>query len=211
MKGLKIPLPVLYTFRRCPYAIRARMALSNSDIKVEIREVSLKNKPQAMLDLSKKGEVPVLVVDEKVIDESLDIMLWALKFNDPDGWYSQYTETESKIALQLITQNDEEFKEWLDKYKYADHHPEYNQEYYREKCGEYFLVLETALQNKAYLMGENISLADIAIFPFVRQFAMVNQNWFDHCHYPGIRNWLTSLLDLPLFTRVMAKTPTSDF
>jgi glutathione S-transferase len=211
VKGFKMPLPVLYTFRRCPYAIRARMALSNSDIKVEFREVSLKNKPQAMLDLSKKGEVPVLVVDEKVIDESLDIMLWALKFNDPDGWYSQYTETESKIALQLITQNDEEFKEWLDKYKYADRHPEFNQEYYREKCGHYLLVLETALKNKAYLMGENISLADIAIFPFVRQFAMVDKSWFDHCHYPGIRNWLTSLLGLPLFTRVMAKTPTNEF
>jgi len=111
-----MPLPVLYSFRRCPYAIRARMALFNSDIKVEIREVSLKNKPQAMLDLSNKRKVPVLVVDDKVIDESLDIMLWALKFNDPDGWYSQYTETETTIAMQLITQNDEEFKTWLDKY-----------------------------------------------------------------------------------------------
>ena len=204
-----MPLPVLYTFRRCPYAIRARMALFNSDINVEIHEVSLKNKPQTMLDLSKKGKVPVLVVDGKVIDESLDIMLWALKVKDPDGWYSQYTETDIKIAMQLITQNDEEFKAWLDKYKYADRHPEFNQEYYREKCGKYLLVLETTLQNKSYFLGENISLADIAIFPFVRQFAMVDKGWFDHCHYPGVRNWLASLLILPLFTRVMAKTPTS--
>ena len=206
-----MPLPVLYSFRRCPYAIRARMALFNSDIKVEIREVSLKNKPQDMLDLSKKGTVPVLVVNDKVIDESLDIMLWALSINDPDGWYSHFTESESKITLQLITQSDEEFKVWLDKYKYADRHPEFNQEYYREKCGEYLLILETALQKNSYLMGENISLGDIAIFPFVRQFAMVDKSWFDHCHYSGVRNWLASLLDLPLFTRVMAKTPTSEF
>ncbi len=206
-----MPLPVLYTFRRCPYAIRARMALFNSDINVEIHEVSLKNKPQTMLDLSKKGKVPVLVVDEKVIDESLDIMLWALAIKDPDGWYSQYTETDIKIAMQLITQNDEEFKAWLDKYKYSDRHPECSQEYYREKCGDFLLILETTLQNNSYLIGEKITLGDIAIFPFVRQFAMVNQNWFDHCHYPGVRNWLANLLDLPLFTRVMAKTPTSEF
>jgi glutathione S-transferase len=205
-----MPLPVLYSFRRCPYAIRARMALFNSDIKIEIREVSLKNKPQAMLDLSKKGTVPVLFFDDQIIDESLDIMLWALTINDPDGWHSHFTETESKIAFQLIAQSDEEFKVWLDKYKYADRHPEFNQEYYREKCGEYLLVLETALQKNPFLMREKISLGDIAIFPFVRQFAMVDIGWLDHSPYPLVRNWLASLLDLPLFTRVMAKTTSSE-
>ncbi len=200
-------LPLLYSFRRCPYAIRARMALFNSDIQIDIHEVSLKNKPRAMLELSSKGTVPVLVVDDQVIDESLDIMLWALNINDPDGWYADYSEAEKSHAMQLITQNDEEFKGWLDKYKYADRHPEFSQDYYREKCEVFLQVLETALEKSAYLMGETISLADIAIFPFIRQFAMVDKNWFDQCAQPGIRNWLNSLLDLPLFTHVMAKTP----
>ena len=127
-------LPLLYSFRRCPYAIRARMALFNSDIQIDIHEVSLKNKPRAMLELSSKGTVPMLVVDDQVIDESLDIMLWALNINDPDGWYADYSEAEKSHAMQLITQNDEEFKGWLDKYKYADRHPEFSQDYYREKC-----------------------------------------------------------------------------
>jgi glutathione S-transferase len=203
-------LPVLYSFRRCPYAIRARMALFNSDIKIAIHEVSLKNKPQAMMDLSSKGTVPVLLVDDIVIDESLDIMLWALNINDPDEWCSQYTESEIKHAIQLITQNDEEFKEWLDKYKYADRHPEFSQEYYRGNCEKYLQVLETALQDKTYLIREKITLADIAIFPFIRQFAMVDKNWFDHCHYPGVRHWLNNFLGSDLFMRVMAKTPATE-
>jgi glutathione S-transferase len=200
-------LPLLYSFRRCPYAIRARMALFNSDIQIDIHEVSLKNKPRAMLELSSKGTVPMLVVDDQVIDESLDIMLWALNINDPDGWYADYSEAEKSYAMQLITQNDEEFKGWLDKYKYADCHPEFSQDYYREKCEVFLQVLETALEKSAYLMGETISLADIAIFPFIRQFAMVDKNWFDSCPFPKTRSWLNSLLDLPLFTHVMAKTP----
>ena len=201
-----MPLPVLYSFRRCPYAIRARMALFNSDIKIEIREVSLKNKPQAMLDLSKKGTVPVLFFDDQIIDESLDIMLWALANNDPDNWCSQYSETEKKHAMQLIRQNDEEFKVWLDKYKYADRHPEFSQEYYRQNCENFLQILETTLQSNTYLMSENITLADIATFPFIRQFAMVDKSWFDHCSYPAVRHWLNSFLDSALFIRVMAKT-----
>ena len=200
-------LPLLYSFRRCPYAIRARMALFNSDIQIDIHEVSLKNKPRAMLELSSKGTVPMLVVDDQVIDESLDIMLWALNINDPDGWYADYSEAGKIHAMQLITQNDEEFKGWLDKYKYADRHPEFSQDYYREKCEVFLQVLETALEKSAYLMGETISLADIAIFPFIRQFAMVDKNWFDSCPFPKTRSWLNSFLDLPLFTHVMAETP----
>ncbi len=200
-------LPLLYSFRRCPYAIRARMALFNSDIQIDIHEVSLKNKPRAMLELSSKGTVPVLVVDDQVIDESLDIMLWALNINDPDGWYADYSEAEKSHAMQLITQNDKEFKGWLDKYKYADRHSEFSQDYYREKCEVFLQVLETALEKSAYLMGETISLADISIFPFIRQFAMVDKNWFDSCPFPKTRSWLNSFLDLPLFTHVMAKTP----
>ncbi|MFT5320782.1 MAG: glutathione S-transferase [Pseudohongiellaceae bacterium] len=203
-------LPVLYSFRRCPYAIRARMALFNSAIEIDLHEVSLKNKPQAMLDLSSKGTVPVLLVDDNVIDESLDIMLWALANNDPDNWCSQYSETEKKYAMQLIRQNDTEFKEWLDKYKYADRHPEFSQAYYRQNCEKYLQVLEAALHSNSYLMGEKITLADIAIFPFIRQFSMVDKNWFDHCHYPTLRQWLSKLLGTGLFIRVMAKTSVTE-
>lgn len=159
-----------------------------------------------MLEVSSKGTVPVLVVDDQVIDESLDIMLWALNINDPDGWYADYSEAEKSHAMQLITQNDEEFKGWLDKYKYADRHPEFEQNYYREKCENYLWILETALQKGTYLMGDTVSLADMAIFPFIRQFSMVDQQWFDNCPFPNTRRWLTSLLGLPLFARVMAKT-----
>ena len=182
------------------------MALFNSDIEVNVHEVSLKNKPRAMLDLSSKGTVPVLLVDDNVIDESLDIILWALAKNDPDNWCSQYSETEKQYAMQLIRQNEEEFKAWLDKYKYADRHTEFSQEYYRQNCENFLQILETTLQSNTHLMSENITLADIAIFPFIRQFAMVDKNWFDHCIYPAVRYWLNSFLDSALFIRVMAKT-----
>ena len=116
--------PLLYTFRRCPYAIRARMAVYSAAIPIQLEEVSLKNKPQAMLELSSKGTVPVLVDGNDVIDESLDIMLWALKQNDPDNWYVSLAQKELSNSLKLISDNDGEFKTWLDRYKYADRHPE---------------------------------------------------------------------------------------
>lgn len=162
-----------------------------------------------MLDISSKGTVPVLVVDGEVIDESLDIMLWALSANDPESWLSQYDDTDKASAMQLIKQNDEEFKVWLDKYKYADRHLEYPQEFYRDQCTEFLQTLESALQNNLFLMGSTISLADIAIFPFIRQFAMVDKNWFDQCAYPVLREWLNRLLGLPFFSQVMAKNPAS--
>lgn len=205
------PLPLLYTFRRCPYAIRARMAVLAAGINVDMQEVSLKNKPQAMLDVSNKGTVPVLCVGGlegkgRVIDESLDIMLWALGINDPDGWYSLYSEADKNNAMQLIQNNDNDFKVWLDRYKYADRFPGQSPEYYREKCGIFLLQLEDILKNSSCLLASRITLADIAIFPFVRQFSMVDKAWFDQCHYPGVRTWLNTLLDLPLFSRVMAKS-----
>ena len=158
-----------------------------------------------MLDVSSKGTVPVLCVEGKVIDESLNIMLWALNINDPDCWLSLYSETDKKNAMQLIEENDNNFKLWLDKYKYADRFPEHSPEYYRQKCDSFLLKLENALQDKSHLLASKVTFADIAIFPFIRQFSMVDKNWFDQCPYKGVRAWLNTLLALPLFTRVMAK------
>lgn len=200
------PLPVLYSFRRCPYAIRARMALYYAAINIELVEVSLKNKPQAMLVASPKGTVPVLCAEGKVLDESLDIMLWALTLNDPDCWYVQQSETNRENISQLVKENDNCFKPWLDKYKYADRHPEQTQDFYRTQCEVFILKLEHKLATQSWLSGTGITLSDIAIFPFIRQFSMVDQTWFEQSPYPHTRQWLQTLLTLPLFLQVMAKT-----
>jgi glutathione S-transferase len=199
------PLPVLYSFRRCPYAIRARMAVFNAGINVELHEVSLKHKPQAMLTASPKGTVPVLCVAGKVIDESLDIMRWALSIHDPDHWYCAYSETDKLIAQRLIHENDTDFKSWLDKFKYAERFPDHSADFYRQQCEAFLQTLDQRLQQQAYLLTTTLSFADVAIFPFVRQFSMVEKTWFDQCGYMHLRRWLNSLLDLALFKRVMAK------
>jgi glutathione S-transferase len=198
-------MPQLYTFRRCPYAIRARMAIYAAGIPVQLEEVALKAKPAAMLELSSKGTVPVLVDDGKVIDESLEIMLWALQQNDPHNWYTALTGDEIKSGMDLIHENDGEFKTWLDRYKYADRHPEYEEGYSRDQCGRFLSRLEKILQQQPGLLREGPAFADVAIFPFVRQFSMVDQPWFEQCSYPAVRNWLGAFLDSPLFKRVMAK------
>lgn len=190
---------VLYSFRRCPYAIRARMAIASSGIQVILREVSLKDKPQCLLDISPKGTVPVLLTAEtKVIDESLDIMLWALQQSDPSAWMRN-------INYALINNNDGPFKQWLDRYKYADRYPEQSQQFYREQGEQTLLMLEQLLVDSTFLVGHSITLTDIAIFPFIRQFAAVDQNWFDNAPYPKVRQWLEGLLAKDLFQAVMHK------
>ena len=208
-------LPILYSFRRCPYAIRARMAVFGSDIAVALHEVSLKDKPQAMLDASSKGTVPVLCLPNsdanigghRVIDESLDIMLWALDIRDPHAWLSNYSAEEKSKALALIHENDFDFKPHLDRYKYADRFPEFSADEYRQQCETFLSKLECLLAENACLMSAEFSFADIAIFPFIRQFAGVDKAWFDQCDYPELRAWLNRLLALPLFLRVMEKNP----
>jgi len=199
--------PLLYSFRRCPYAIRARMAVWSAGIPVCLEEVALRNKPQAMLEVCSKGTVPVLVDGDIVLDESLDVMLWALRKNDPNSWYADLSQEEFDDSLKLIRENDGEFKHWLDRYKYADRHPEFSQEYYRTKCGSFLDRLEAILQQRSYLIRNEITLADIAVFPFIRQFAMVDRDWFDQSSYQALNSWLASMLEMPLFIEVMAKRP----
>ncbi|HSH54313.1 MAG TPA: glutathione S-transferase [Methylotenera sp.] len=198
-------VPILYSYRRCPYAMRARMALKYAGIAVEIREISLKDKPQSMLNVSPKATVPVLVLaDGTVLEESLDIMHWALQQNDKSNWLS----ADSERSQALIAENDGSFKQALDKYKYAIRFPEQAAETYREQ-GEVFLrKLESLLSESKFLLADHISLADIAIFPFIRQFSSVDTAWFETARYPKLQIWLKGLVESELFLSIMEKQPT---
>ncbi len=197
------PLHRLYSFRRCPYAMRARLGILFAELSVELREITLKNKPEQMLAISPKGTVPVLqLADGTVIEESIEIMMWALEQNDPQGLLDKKTLPQ---ADALIAQNDNEFKHWLDRYKYADRHVEMTQTEYRQR-GEVFLqVLEELLSKNTYLLGNRVTIADIGIMPFVRQFAHVDREVFYGLPYPKLQQWLKDWLDHPLFLQVMTK------
>lgn len=196
--------PILYSFRRCPYAMRARLAISISGLSVELREVVLRNKPEQLLDLSPKGTVPVLIDNQKVIDESLDIMAWALSQLDPENWLTQGQEEDIN---QLIQWNDGEFKYYLDRYKYADRYPEQEELYYRKKAELFLIELENRLGKHAFLCSAFCSLADMAIFPFIRQFAKVNSNWFVSSDYQKVNKWLNKHINSDLFISIMDKYP----
>ena len=189
----------LYSFRRCPYAMRARMALRYSGVPLSIVEVSLKAKPAEMLAASPKGTVPVLVcADGSVIEQSLDIMHWALARHDPDNWLQPG-------CAALIEENDTRFKVLLDRYKYAIRYPEHPMEYYRAQGAEFLQRLEDVLARSAYLAGPALSLADVALAPFVRQFAHVDRDWFEQAPYPRLNAWLERFLASELFSSVMKK------
>lgn len=193
---------LLYSFRRCPYAMRARLALRYSGVPVRIIEVSLKAKPAEMLALSPKGTVPVLSVDGRVIEESLEIMQWALEQHDPDDWLLQG----DPAVLALIAENDQVFKHHLNRYKYAERYPEQPMEHYRAE-GEVFLQrLEALLAQHTYLLADHVSLTDAALLPFVRQFAHVDREWFAGAPYPRLQGWLQHWIDSSLFIHIMAKT-----
>ena len=199
--------PILYSYRRCPYAMRARMALSYAGIQVEIREIALREKPAHMLAVSPKGTVPVLVLaSNEVLEQSLDIMDWALQQSDVDEWIIQ-DQAGQKLTADLIATNDGAFKKSLDKYKYAIRFPENPPEIYRAQGEEFLQRLEILLQQNTYLCRNKISKADVAIFPFVRQFSMVDENWFESADYPSLKAWLNGLLNSQLFLGVMQKYP----
>ncbi|WP_248797381.1 glutathione S-transferase [Pseudomonas sp. MWU13-2105] len=196
----------LYSFRRCPYAMRARMALHYSGVAVEIEEVSLKNKPARMLALSSKGTVPVLAcADGRVIEQSLEIMHWALAQHDPQDWLLSRDPLAAQATALLIEENDTVFKQWLDRYKYAVRYPEFALEHYRQQGGQFLLKLDGLLARNGHLLAEHLSLADIAVAPFVRQFAHVDQVWFAQAPYKHLQAWLEQFLASELFNAVMAK------
>ncbi len=203
-------LPVLYSFRRCPYAIRARYVVALLEVSVHLREVILKAKPDALLSLGGRSTVPQLVdIDGTRYPESIDIVFWALlksshKYQSKQLWPSQTQRRNNMMAW--VTYNDHFFKYWLDRYKYADRYPEFSEMYYRSK-GEVFLQrLESRLKTQRFLFGEKETLPDVMIFPFVRQFAAVNQNWFDDSQYNNLKSWLAYFVSSTRFQSVvMAK------
>lgn len=195
-------IPTLYTFRRCPYAIRARLAIATSGVAVTQHEVDLRNKPQSMLTISPKATVPVLqLADGAVIDESLDIMRWALQQNDPEHWLP----IENANVNTLIAQNDSSFKRDLDHYKYPNRFPESSMENYRDACEKFVQILEDRLASSAFLTGDKFGFADAAIVPFIRQFAHVDKDWFYQSRHRHVIKWLDQILSSAIFAEVMKK------
>ena len=199
------PTPILYSFRRCPYAMRARLALAYAQQTIIIREITLKNKPHAMLTLSPKGTVPVLhLADGVVLEESRDIMMWALHAHDPFGLLTG----DLHAMHSLLDKNDVDFKFWLDRYKYPERFSAdetCDALFARQQADVFLSELELRLNQQRYLFGEKITVADIGVMPFVRQFASVEPEWFKHSPYPAVRRWLNSGLDSPVFTLIMEK------
>lgn len=197
-------LPVLYSFRRCPYAIRARLTLVQAGVQVELREVDLKRKPAELLAASPAATVPVLDAGQGVVlTQSLDIIRWALLQHDPGGWLAG---ADAPGNRALVDTCDTHFKAALDRYKYADRHPGQSRETYRQQARECLLTpLEERLQEQPFLGGAQPCLSDAAIFPFVRQFAGVEPAWWALAGGPATQRWLTHWLGSELFARCMAK------
>lgn len=206
MQASRETLPILYSFRRCPYAMRARLSLLIAGINVELREVALRNKPAEMLALSPKATVPVLeLTDGTVLEESIDIMHWAWQKVDDDSGVQYVSESEIQALVQPLEQGEGNFKILLDKYKYADRHPEKSAEEYRTEAENYLRILVKQLSDKEFLFGSMWSFADVAIAPFVRQFARVDQEWFNQSERQTIRQWLHRILESNEFQYCMKK------
>ena len=196
-------LPILYSFRRCPYAMRARMALAASGAEVMLREVLLKDKPPELVAASPKATVPVLVLsDGRVIEESLDVMQWALVQSDPLGWLEG-----AALDSDWISECDGDFKHWLDRYKYAERYPEHTAEDYRQNAESFIQKLEDRLSVSDWMGGEAAHAVDVALFPFIRQFAGVDPLWWQSAPYPSVRRWLENWLNSALFSAIMIKYP----
>ncbi len=197
--------PILYSFRRCPYAMRARLALYVSDQTCIHREVVLRDKPEEMIKISPKATVPVLEISPgHVLEQSLEIMLWALERHDPLNWLTPEVGTDDEMMV-LIEQCESEFKPHLDRYKYSNRYENTDPVTHRTEAGKFLQVLEHRLIESTCLFGTSPALADFAIAPFIRQFANTDRDWFDQMPCPGVQKWLTSFLESDGFGAIMKK------
>jgi glutathione S-transferase len=197
--------PVLYSFRRCPYAMRARLAIAVSAQTCQLREIVLRNKPAAMLAASPKGTVPVLVLPSgQVLEQSLDIMLWALHQNDPSGWLEPAGCSLANM-LALVDSCEQDFKCHLDRYKYPQRYDLEHGLQHRNQAADWLMTLEGTLSLAPYLSGMHCALADMAIAPFVRQFAHTDFAWFEAQAWPHVLHWLENWKQSEIFARVMHK------
>ena len=202
---IKNNFPILYSFRRCPYAMRARLALQSSGIVVEIREIKLQNKPKEFLQSSQKGTVPVLILNsEKVLDESIDIIKWALKTNDPKNWLAEGQLNQLEIDKILITLEGD-FKKNLDKYKYPNRYKSNNKDFHRDKNLKFLNDLNDLLKKNNALNCPHLSMLDYAILPFIRQFRNVDELWFDALDLIFLKKWLFQFIDSNEFSSIMKK------
>ena len=199
-------IPILFSFRRCPYAMRARIAIKLCNLECEIREINLKLKNKEFLEISPKGTVPVLVLpDDKIIEESMDIIHWAISNNDPYNLKLKNLEIYNK-DMDLISIFDNEFKYHLDRYKYNSRYKGINKEEHKYKARDLLVNLNNSLKEKQWLNGENISISDISILPFIRQYRIADIKWFDEkLELPNINRWLDKFLNSKIFNNVMKK------
>ena len=200
--------PILYSFRRCPYCMRAHMALKYAGLKIILRDVKLNDLPAEVLAVSPHATVPSLAISEnEYMDESWDIVKWAVQQNDPENWLGENNEYLNEAEM-LVEINDFSFKDDLDHYKYADRYPEHPMEYYRENGEEFLEELTELLQQNTFLSADHITITDIAVFPFIRQFAMVDKEWFDKSPYPELQRWLLAMLSSEWFIEAFKKHET---
>lgn len=205
-------LPILYSLRNCPFAMRARLAIFRSQSPVILRSIVLNDKPAEMLTASPKGTVPVLVLPEEdngktVIDESFDIMVWALTQSDPDELLHAGETAISQDMFSLVSKFDNEFKSALEQYKAAKRYHEDNLIECRQVCEAYVADLEQRLTAHTFLVSNRESFADLALFPFIRQFAKVERKWYLQSPYPNLKQWLNNYLQSAMFNKVMAQHP----
>jgi len=199
-------IPVLYSFRRCPYAMRARMAIAAADCEIEHREILLSDRPEHLRAISATATVPCLEIRPgKVLVESLQIMSWALEQHDPLNWLP--AQDQVKVADELIASNDGEFKYNLDRFKYPTRYDDADPLTARTNAERFVISLDEQLGRHTQLLGDKVSMADVAIFPFVRQFSRADEGWFASTPYEAVRRWLAWWETAPIFGRIMAKIP----
>ena len=194
--------PILYSFKRCPYAMRARMALQLTNIKCEIREVRLNNKPKHMLEVSPKGTVPVLILNDRTIEESMEVIDWAL--NQKNVFEGNLKENQIKISDELIKRFDDKFKYHLDRYKYASRYGDVDEIHHRKKCEKILIEIEDIISDDEWFFGKKINKLDISILPFIRQFRIADADWFDnHKRLKKVKNYLHNFLASKILKDVM--------